>query len=68
MKLAQLLTRRAVGLPGTLQPHVNHVGAEKHGVDMETGPEGVAIKSAKGVVVVPFANVVHMVPATEGKK
>lgn len=67
MKLSQILTVHAVGLPGMLQPHTNHVSAEKHRVELETGPEGVAVKSAKGVVVVPFANVVHMVPA-EAKK
>lgn len=63
MKLSQFLTVHAVGLPGSLQPHTNHVGAEKHGVELVAGPEGVAIRSARGVVVVPFANVVHMVPA-----
>jgi hypothetical protein len=62
MKLSQMLTVHAVGLPGQLQPHTNHVSAERHHVELETGPEGVAIKSARGVVLVPLANVVHMVP------
>lgn len=68
MKLSQILTVHAVGLPGQLQPHTNHVSGERHHVELETGPEGVAIRNARGVVVVPFANVVHMVPVVEAKK